>query len=54
MNPVVVLGAKALIGLVASTEVLAAQSRPLARALKGTCPDQAAAAFGCATSKPCW
>ena len=45
MNPVVLLGAQALISLIASTAVLAALSRPLARTLEVTCPDQAAAAF---------
>ena len=45
MNPVVLLGAQALVSLAASTAVLAALSRPLARTLEITCPDRAAAGF---------
>ena len=45
MNPVVLLGAQALVSLAASTAVLAALSRPLAHTLEITCPDRAAAGF---------
>lgn len=45
MNPVVLLGAQALVSLAASTAILAALSRPLAHTLEITCPDRAAAAF---------
>ena len=45
MNPIVLLGAQALVSLAASTAVLAALSRPLADTLEITCPDRAAAGF---------
>ena len=45
MNPVVLLGAQALVSLAASAAVLAALSRPLAHTLEITCPDRAAADF---------
>lgn len=45
MNPVVLLGVQALISLAASTAVLLALSRTLARTLDTLCPDRPAAAF---------
>lgn len=45
MNPVILLCVQALISLAASTSVLLALSRTLARTLDTLCPDRAAAAF---------